>query len=90
MIFRKNYLPDLTIYQDTQGKWFAEEPIDRWGERRSFCQLEGGSYIVTGRGEPTKFDTLGDLMVALYQHTCDMHLEAIKQKITYNKVKIPL
>ena len=90
MIFRKNYLPDLTIFQDTEGKWFAEEPLNRWGERYSFRQLEGGSYIVAGRGEPTKFDTLDDLMAALYEHTCREHLKAIEQKITYSKVKIPL
>lgn len=88
--FRKNYLPDLTIYQDTDGKWFAEEPFNRWGEQRSFRQLEGGSYKVSSRGEPTKFDTLDALMVALYQYTCDIHLEAIKKEITYNKVNVRL
>lgn len=90
MIFRKNYLPDLSIYQDTEGKWFAEEPNNGWSDRRSFCQLKKGSYIVTGWEEPTKFDTLDALMAALYEHAYDEHLVAVKKQLTYEKVKVRL
>lgn len=91
MIFgRKNYLPDLNVYQDAEWKWFAEEPLNRWGERRSFVKLEDGTFYTAGRGEPTKFDTLDYLMSALYAHAYDEHLEAIKKQLTYEKVKVRL
>lgn len=90
MIFRKNYVPDLSIHQDTEGKWFAEDPHSGWSDRRSFCQLKKGSYIVTEWEEPTKFDTLDTLMAALYAYACYEHLVAVKKQITYNKVKVRL
>lgn len=90
MIFRKNYLPDLSVYQDTEGKWFAEGTGNGWVDRLSFCQLKKGSYIVTKWEDPTKFDTLDELMAALYEHAYDEHLVAVKKQLTYNKVKVRL
>lgn len=91
MIFRKNYLPDLNVYQDTEGKWFAESQRDGWCDRHAFTFIrEEEDGFVSRFSEPTKFETLDDLMAALYEYTYKEHLEAIKKQITYNKVKVSL
>lgn len=93
MIFRKNYLPTMTIYQDFDGKWFAQgDGTGPMGMNEYFVQDSDLSYYVTfAYGQDvTKFETLDDLLAGLYEYAYKEHLEALKQKITYSKVKIHL
>lgn len=94
MIFgRKNYLPDLNVYQDTDGKWFAECPVSSslWSEKQMFYWNKDKSTGLVSRWEDsTKFDTLDDLMAALYEYTYNEHLKAIKKQLTYERVKVRL
>lgn len=93
MIFRKNYLPDLNVYQDTEGKWFAECPTSSslWGEKQSFYWNKDKSAGFVSQWEgPTKFETLDDLMAALYEYAYNEHLIAVKKQLTYEKGKVRL
>ena len=88
-MFRKNYLPRMKIIQDFDTKkWFAYTPGDAFS-RREFIQTDDGDYMVSMWGaKPTKFETLDDLIAALYEYAYKEHLEKIKAELTHNTIKI--
>ena len=88
-LFRKNYLPNMNIYQHcTTKKWFAdrEEGIIKW----SFIQRQDDSFDLSGLSDATQFETLDDLVIALYEYACKTHLADIKSQLTYGNVKVKL
>lgn len=86
-MFRKNYLPKVQIYQDYESrKWFAGET---GGDSfKDFAQTEDGEYVMSIWRGAARFDTLDDLVEALYYYAMKQHLHKIKQELTYNTVKI--
>lgn len=88
-LFRKNYLPKINIYQDHgTKKWFADrqDAIIAW----SFVQRKDNSFDLSGLHDATKFETLDDLVKALYEYACMTHLNDIKAQLTYGNVKVKL
>ena len=84
---RKNYLPKVVVHQDVDGKWFADDGSDLHNpEREEFVDSVG----LTVFGVKTKFETIEDLFVSLYDYACEEHLRVIKNKITYSKVNVQL
>ena len=87
-MFRKNYIPKLEIRKSSiTGKWFAYIEGE-WGNT-SFVESEY-SYDLLWGCEPTEYDTVDDLMKAIYDCARVSHLKAIHENLTYNQVKVRL
>lgn len=93
-LFRKNYLPKVSIRKSLKGFWYAYIPGDAtlWTDwwKKSFCENENGGYDFYALEEPTMFDSLDELMEALYFYTYKLHLEELKKEIEENMVKVQL
>ncbi len=86
-MFRKNYVPKLKIRKDFQtGKWFAEEGNDTFD--KSFVQYEDGKYGLSRVCGPTQFDTLHDLMGAIYQFALEQHYRDMCGRLTERSVNL--
>ena len=93
MFFRKNYLPDLTIHQDSKtGKYFAKG-VDKYDITVRFCERIDGKvgdrYVLSNYGI-TLFETVDSLVKALYEYASEEHLKYIHKELTFNTVKIKL
>mgnify|MGYP003533819531 CR=1 FL=1 len=90
-MFRKNYIPRLTIKQEFgTGKWFAYVPGNRF-DREAFVQYENLSFEVKrfrGPDDATRFDTLDDLVAAIYEYGYKENLKDMKVRLTFNSVKL--
>ena len=86
-IFRKNYLPKVVIHQDVDGKWFADDGSYLHNPNR---KVFVGGVGLTEWQSKTKFETIDDLFVSLYDYACEEHIRVIKNKITYSKVNVQL
>ena len=102
-MFRKNYVPKLRIKQDFDTKkWFAYKVGDTF-DFRSFVQLrdktdkvyyatvdrhESLSYGLVRYYDPTRFDSLDDLLAAIYEYAYTEHLEYIKRSLTNRSVSV--
>ncbi len=90
-MFRKNYVPKLEIRQEFgTGKWFAYVPGDIF-TRAAFVQREDLSYEVDRYSEPegaTRFDSLDSLLEAIYYFAYRKNLEQMKNKLTFNSVRL--
>ncbi len=90
-MFRKNYVPKLEIRQDFgTGKWFAYVPGDTFTVH-AFVQSENLSFEVNrfkGPDEATRFDSLDDLMAAIYEYAFKINLEDMKSRLTFNNIKL--
>ena len=90
-MFRKNYIPKLTIKQEFgTGKWFAYVPGDCLHEE-AFYRHEDYSFRVSrflGPDEATRFDTLDDLVAAIYEYGYKTNLKDMKDRLTFNSVKL--
>ena len=87
-LFLKNYMPKASIHQTHAGKWVASCGNDTFD--KSFVQFEDGRYYLSILGEPTRFETIDDIVMALYEYAYNDHIEDIKNQITYSKVKVKL
>ncbi len=86
-MFRKNYVPKLKIRKDFQtGKWFAEVGSDTFD--KSFVQYEDGQYALSLVGRPIQFDTLRDLMEAIYQYALEQHYRDMCGSLTERSVNL--
>ena len=90
-MFRKNYLPSLTIYKTHDNKWIAVNrgPGSRWLDE-SLAMSEDGNPIISPLEEPTQFDTVDEIIKILYVMAFEKHLIKIKQQITYSGVSVKL
>ncbi len=90
-MFRKNYVPKLEIRQEFgTGKWFAYVPGDVF-DRAAFVQRGDSSYEVDYFRKPeqaTRFDSLDSLMEAIYFYAYQNNLEHMKDKLTFNSVRL--
>lgn len=81
---RVNYLPKGEIYKDSQtGKYFMEDNSGSFSE--SFVQHEDGTLGMSLLYSPTKFDSVDELLSAMYSYACKEHTEQIHKSITYSK-----
>ena len=88
-MFRKNYLPKLKIKKSSKtGKLFAYVPGDTHS-RKNFCEYKG-SYDLEYLSSATEFDTVDELISAIYSYALSLHLEDIHNNLTYNSVDIRL
>ena len=93
MFFRKKYLPDLTIHQDSKtGKYFAQG-VDKYDISVKFCEYVdpkgGDKYAVSPYGV-TLYETIDSLVKALYEYASEEHLKYIHKELTFMTVKIKL
>ena len=90
-MFRKNYIPKLTIKQEFgTGKWFAYVSGDTFS-RYAFVQLGDLSYEVRRFRTPeqaARFDALDDLVAAIYEYGYKTNLKDMKDRLTFNSVKL--
>ena len=86
-MFRKNYIPKGKIYKDfTNSKYFFEQEngVINWRLYVKPVKEEGKRVILSWTNE-TYFDTVDDLLEALYEYAWERHKKVIKDKLTYNK-----
>lgn len=89
-MFRKNYVPKLTIHVDSRsGKYIAIGECS-FGVSQKFVQHEDGSYDVNYYHEATRFDTIDEIMKAIYKFSLDNHLSAIHSEMTYKNVRVKI
>ena len=83
-MFRKNYLPHMKIVQDFDTKkWYA-----RTKDGDVFRRLTNESCGILPYARATKFETLDDLIAALYEYAYKEHLKKIKAELTHNTIKV--
>lgn len=89
-MFRKNYLPKLNISQCSKtGKWVAYSKEDSWGVDVFVQNAEDlGEYFISSFHKPTRFESLDDLVAAIYDYAYKDHLKDIHKNLTYNKPKV--
>lgn len=91
VMFRKNYIPKLTIRQEFgTGKWFAYVPGDIFSSY-AFIQYEDLTFEVRGLRGPdvaTRFSSLDDLLAAIYEYAYKENLKDLKDRLTFNSVKL--
>ena len=81
---RVNYLPKGEIRKDSKtGKYFMEDNSSSFS--RSFVQYEDGTFGMNVVHSPTKFDTVDELLSAMYSYAFKEHSEKIHKDITYSK-----
>ena len=86
-IFRKNYLPKVVVHQDTNGLWFADNGLEPYNPEYKKFHFDSG---LTYYSDLSKFHSLDDLFIALYEYACKEHLKVVKDNITYRRVQVLL
>ena len=86
-IFRKNYLPKVVVHQDTEGLWFADNGLDKYNPDYKVFEPHFGLTHYTNM---SKFDSLDNLFIALYEYAYKEHLKAVKDNLTYQRVQVQL
>ena len=81
---RVNYLPKGKIYKDSQtGEYFMVDGSGYFSE--SFVQYEDGTFGMNLLDGPTKFDSIDELLSAMYSYAFKKHSKKIHKDITYSK-----
>lgn len=90
-MFRKNYVPKLEIRQEFgTNKWFAFVPGDVF-TTAAFVQRKDSTYQIDRWVDPedaAKFESLDSLMEAIYYFALQENLEQMKNRLTFNSVKL--
>ena len=91
-MFRKNYIPKGKIYKSAyNGKYFFSDNDSTIEARlvefnREVAKEEGVNRLqMLCLEEPSYFDTVDDLLEALYEYAWERHKKVIKDDLTYNK-----
>ena len=102
-MFRKNYVPKVRIQQDFDTKkWVAygtygNLACEAFVQMRSgmvrepdalLCHDDSLSYEILSCYAPTRFDSLDDLLAAIYEYAYTEHLEHIKRSLTDRSVSV--
>ena len=83
-LFRNNYLPKGEILRDSQtGKYFMSETTNSFSKQ--FVQYEDLTYGISWSHESTQFDSIGELLKAMYDYAYQEHIKQIHKSITYSK-----
>ena len=83
-LFRDNYLPKGEILRDSQtGKYFMSETPSSFS--KDFVQYEDLTYGMSWLHEPAQFDSIGELLKAMYDYAYQKHIRQIHKSITYSK-----
>lgn len=84
-MFRKNYLPRVTIHKCSKtGKYFAEEVGDSFLLYK-VCKSHSGEFVLSCGDPPYKFETLDECLEALYWVAYKDHKDSIHRSLTYSK-----